>query len=84
MIEFHVYYEDNQFRDSWVAWNNVKNGYIATPDTQKEALKKARGEAQQYANRHKTVAKLEVYQRNGGHKKTERIEPTESNQGFLY
>jgi len=78
MADFQVYFENSSFRRSWVAWNDMADKYIATTSTQKEAVNKAVGQAQQYANRQNKVAKVEIYQKNGSHKKTKRIEPTGS------
>lgn len=75
MVEFQVYFDDQVKRESWVAWNDVANGYVAHTDTKKEALKKAKGAAQNYANSHDVVARIEVYQKNGVHQKNVRVEP---------
>lgn len=78
MVEFLVYYEDEGTMDDprWVAWDDVGKHYIDTHDTQKAALKSAKGKAQGYADRHDVTARIEVYQKNGSFKKTIRVKPT--------
>jgi hypothetical protein len=77
MVEFTVYHEKDvvSANPQWVAYTNVRQGYIDTHDTQKEAIKSAKAEAQAYADRHDVTARIEVYQKNRAFKKTIRVEP---------